>query len=340
MAQTKHLELSVIRTDGGTQMRAEIQTDVFQDYRDKWIAGVEFDPIDVFFDGAEYWIADGFHRFYGAREAQKSAIMARIHNGTVRDAILFACSANVSHGLRRSNEDKRRAVMALLEDDEWGQWSDNRIAEQAGVSQPFVGNIRRQLITVISSNGDGHEGDERESPKPERRKGKDGVTRTVPKKKLCERCARVGVTKDCVACAELKTKRKPKKTTKTSVKGDSDEGELEKFTDAEGVEVPADAVPAFQAAKDIEAICREIDDIKRRVEVISKGPGGRLIRFESFKQQLADAKGNLWANRPSHVCPYCKGTGKAKGKECEACKGECWVAKHIYAAAPGVTKHK
>lgn len=198
------LELSKIRTDGGTQMRAEIHTDVYLDYRDKWMSGVEFDPVDVFFDGSAYWLADGFHRFYGAREADKSAITARLHSGTIRDAILFACSANVKHGLRRSNDDKRRAVMALLEDDEWKQWSDNRIAEQAGVSQPFVGNIRRQLITVISSTADGQNDGEDHPKPPEKRKGKDGRTRTVPSKQLCDRCRRVGAVKDCPNCAGKK----------------------------------------------------------------------------------------------------------------------------------------
>ena len=44
--------------------------------------------------------------------------------------------------MRRTNEDKRRAVTRLLEDAEWAAWSDREIARRAGVSQPFVGSMR------------------------------------------------------------------------------------------------------------------------------------------------------------------------------------------------------
>src|SRR5262249_378132 len=142
------LALSKIRTDGGTQMRCQISTEVMLDYRDKWKSGVKFDPIVVFFDGATHWLADGFHRFYGAREAKRKEIPADIRNGSQREAILFACGANTAHGLRRTNADKRIAVTSLLQDEEWSQWSNRQIAERCGVSDPFVGDIRDELQTV------------------------------------------------------------------------------------------------------------------------------------------------------------------------------------------------
>lgn len=133
-----------------------------------------------------------------------------------------------------------------------------------------------------------------------------------------------------------KKKSKTVKAAATAVKGDADEGDLEEIKDAEGNIVPKDAVKAFQAAKDLESVCRELDKIIGRVEDISNGPGGRLIRFDSFKQQLKDAKGNLWANRATHVCPYCQG----KKSKCDCCKGEGWTAKHIWQAAPGANGKK
>ena len=51
--------------------------------------------------------------------------------------------------MRRTNDDKRRAVTVLLTDDEWQKWLDNKIARQCGVSQPFVSAVRKEL----SSNG-------------------------------------------------------------------------------------------------------------------------------------------------------------------------------------------
>nr|WP_244557034.1 hypothetical protein [Fulvimarina manganoxydans] len=68
--------------------------------------------------------------------------MADIRQGTRRDAILHSVGANATHGMRRTNADKRRAVTRLLEDAEWAAWSDREIARRCGVSQPFVGSMR------------------------------------------------------------------------------------------------------------------------------------------------------------------------------------------------------
>jgi len=54
----------------------------------------------------------------------KVELEINIINGTQRDAILHSVGANATHGLRRSNQDKRKAVVTLLEDNEWCQWSD------------------------------------------------------------------------------------------------------------------------------------------------------------------------------------------------------------------------
>lgn len=171
----KPISIDLIRTDGGTQMRAALNQDVYLDYRDKWLAGVEFDAIDVFHDGSAYWLADGFHRFYGAREAKRSSLPCRIHQGTQRDAILFATGANAAHGLRRTNADKRLAVEALLNDGEWVKWSDNKLAEQAAVSHLFVANIRRELATVASSPA--------AAAAEEPRVGRDGKSRRPPQRR-------------------------------------------------------------------------------------------------------------------------------------------------------------
>ena len=170
----KALAIDLIRTDGGTQMRAELSQDVYLDYRDKWLTGVEFDPVVVFYDGSTYWLADGFHRFYGAREAKRASLPCDVRQGTQRDAILFATGANAAHGLRRTNADKRQAVTKLLSDEEWVSWSDNKIAEQAAVSQPFVMQIRKELITVISSPAS--------VTADQPRVGKDGKKRKPPKR--------------------------------------------------------------------------------------------------------------------------------------------------------------
>lgn len=60
-------------------------------------------------------------------------------------AVLYACGANAAHGLRRTNADKRRAVLTLLEDGEWAKLSDEEIARRCAVSRPFVGGLRPEV---------------------------------------------------------------------------------------------------------------------------------------------------------------------------------------------------
>jgi DNA modification methylase len=143
------LALAKIRTDGGTQPRASLNAIVVDDYADDMKRGDKFPAIDVFYDGENYWLSRGNHRLAARRQIGARDIEANIHQGTLRDAILFGVGDNASHGLRRTNDDKTRCVTTLLNDAEWRKWSDRKIAELCQVSQPFVSKLRK----VASDNG-------------------------------------------------------------------------------------------------------------------------------------------------------------------------------------------
>lgn len=135
------IEISRIRIDGGTQPRVELDQSTVAEYRDAYKSGAKFPPVTLFFDGAQYWLADGFHRFAGARDAGLTEIYEEIQPGTLREAILYSLSANSRHGLRRSNADKRKAVQTLLDDPEWSQWSQSKIADACGVTREYVNRV-------------------------------------------------------------------------------------------------------------------------------------------------------------------------------------------------------
>jgi len=137
------IELSKIRIDGCTQPRAELNQATVDEYAEAIKTGAQLPPVTLFFDGANYWLADGFHRYFGAKAAGRTTIHEDITPGTLREAILYSLSANSKHGLRRSNADKRRAVQTLLDDAEWGAWSDNELARRCSVSVSFVGDVRK-----------------------------------------------------------------------------------------------------------------------------------------------------------------------------------------------------
>lgn len=148
--------ISQIRMDGGTQPRAAMDEGKVAEYATEMQEGADFPAVTLFYDGSQYWLADGFHRVNGAIQAMRLLIKAEIHQGTQRDAILYSVGANDNHGLKRSNEDKRRAVARLLNDEEWGKWSNHEIARRCKVSDVYVGKLRKVWVTtnVCSENPD------------------------------------------------------------------------------------------------------------------------------------------------------------------------------------------
>jgi hypothetical protein len=144
------LDIDAIRTKGGTQIRVQRNDTVAETYRDEIAAGAVFPPVVVFFDGAEYWLADGFHRLFAHAAANRKEIAAEVRPGSLRDAILYAVGANALHGLHRTNGDKVNAVMTLLKDPEWSQWSNYEIADRCNVSDEMV-RQRRASLPIIGS---------------------------------------------------------------------------------------------------------------------------------------------------------------------------------------------
>lgn len=144
------LDVNILRTDPGTQMR--VKTD--WDHVNELIEAIEahgrswpFPPIVAFQEGPglPIWVADGFHRVAAARRAVLFECPAIIHPGTRRQAVLYAAGANADHGLKRTAADKYNAVRTLLNDPEWCEWADREIARQCNVSHPFVGKIRQEI---------------------------------------------------------------------------------------------------------------------------------------------------------------------------------------------------
>jgi len=142
MANTKNVKIAKIRIDGGTQPRVAINEATLAEYAEALDAGETLPPLTVFDDGAALWLADGFHRYHAAKRLGLGEFSAVVHGGTRRDAVLFSVGANASHGLRRTNADKRNAVLTLLGDEEWQQWSNAEIARRCQVSAWFVGDMR------------------------------------------------------------------------------------------------------------------------------------------------------------------------------------------------------
>jgi ParB-like chromosome segregation protein Spo0J len=143
-----------------------MRPETVDEYAAAIVDGKEFPEVVVFYDGADHWLADGFHRLLAHEKAGLVDILAEVRPGTKRDALLFAVGANASHGLPRTNKDKRRAVEILLRDEEWAGKSDRQVADKAAVHHELVGSVRRATRDQLADSANCGE--------PDTRTGKDG----------------------------------------------------------------------------------------------------------------------------------------------------------------------
>ncbi len=178
----KPLSIDLLRIDGDTQSRISINGETVDDYTAIIEAGGTqwlFPPVDVFFDGTDYFVADGFHRLLSAVRAKRSSIPCTVHKGTARDARIFGMTANDQHGLRMSRADKRACVEWLL--DQPGKMTQEEMAQIAGVGKRLVQQIvadkkaHNAHSASPSGGGDDKEGDSET--------GKDDGSGKKPKEK-------------------------------------------------------------------------------------------------------------------------------------------------------------
>ncbi len=147
---TPLVKLSDITVDNDLQPRAFIKSDVVDEYAEAMQQGDCFPAIILFKDGDINWLADGYHRFYAARKAGLDELSAEFRTGTKLDALRHALSANVTHGLRRSQADRRRAVLIAIQ--QFRSLSNREIGRMVKVDDKTVGKYRSRLAAVEEIN--------------------------------------------------------------------------------------------------------------------------------------------------------------------------------------------
>jgi len=141
----KKLNLLAIRIDGGTQARVALNQNVVGEYAEHMKDGDIFPPVTVYYDGAEYWLADGFHRYFAMKALGQATIEAVVTPGTQEEAQLFAMGANKTRGLSMTFEDNRNIIAIMLKHPVWGKWSNSQISRHIGVSKMTVGRVKASL---------------------------------------------------------------------------------------------------------------------------------------------------------------------------------------------------
>jgi site-specific DNA-methyltransferase (adenine-specific) len=135
--------------DGGTQPRATLDEATIAAYVRDMENGDEFPPVEVYYDGTNHWLVDGFHRLAATKRLKRLHLTATVRQGSLDDAQWFSYGVNQRHGLRRTNDDKRRAVEAALRHPYAGQYSNVQIAQHCGVDEGTIRKYREKLSSEI-----------------------------------------------------------------------------------------------------------------------------------------------------------------------------------------------
>jgi len=144
LPEVRVLSIASIRTDGGTQHRIATDANIVQEYAELMRAGVAFPPVDVRFDGGDYWLSDGFQRIDAARLADLAEIRVAIRPGTREDAQWDSFAANATHGVRRSAAETEKIVQTALQHPNAARLSNVQLAKHLHVSESTVRRCREK----------------------------------------------------------------------------------------------------------------------------------------------------------------------------------------------------
>lgn len=290
--KTKLLKIDDLIVNPDLRVRAHLDVPTYKEYEEGYRAGSVFPPLDVFdFGDDKMVIVDGEHRFMGAILAEVKKHECVVHEGSKQDAIKFALQCNTAHGLRRTNEDKRHAVVLALS--EFDKFSDGVLADMCAVSHTFVAIIRKEVqpATVASSVS-------------AKRIGRDGSARKVPSS-IPKKITPAKSESKPAAKKEKSTPKPPSTKCKT------------------GIPIPPEIMPLWdlgQKAKDLLAL---ISKIKSEMNEAKDD----LLFVEVNFQEVQAALSNLYTETkravPYAVCPSCNGL---LIDDCTSCKGRGFVS--------------
>jgi hypothetical protein len=239
------------------------------------------------------WVCDGNHRYAAAVMAEIEYLNATIQDGDIETAKLVAASGNRNHGLRRTFEEKRRAVLAVLDSPDAEGWSARKIADWVGVSNTFVSSI-------VAA---------RAKAKPEPRAQGVNVDTSAPDPD--ENFDLPDGQTHCEAGPEPEPAPRP---IAPAVK------------DATGRAVPDNLLVVWSTAEAMTAAGKMASQVEDELDRLAGLPGGEGLGQADgaqYRKPLRDLREIVKHQRPHAVCEKCDGAG------CKKCGGRGWWTKQV-----------
>ena len=296
------ITLDKIRINGGTQQRP-IDDHIVDSYM-VLMQEIEFPPIDVMFDGKDYWLWNGFHRYHAARKLGKAEIAASTLKGTNQDAVWMSFSANKAHGLPRQKGVVEDIIKKILRDKVWAKKTLTEIARHVGITQQYVSKIKDKLATMGSRCKKG------DTPQDVESYGTTSCT--------IEREKKVVVTRNGKQFKQVSQENQYDK--KAQIEDDA------------GNVLPDKQASIFVKRQVIKEQIGKLDEIRNFVKhkMEERDPVFALLHWQRFDTDSKNLRSVLKSACPHALCPYCGGDTK----DCKPCGGLGLVNETTYTSAP------
>ena len=305
----KNVPIKDVCITAGTQMRP-VDDSVMLRYKALMAEGVKFPPVSIVTDGKNFYLYDGFHRYFAHLRLNKKYIEATIENGIRRDAIYFSFSANKTNAFPRQPGTAKGIIEKMLKDEEWAKMPQTEIAKWVGVTQGFVSKTLAEMMKQTEAK-------------------KQADTKSYP------------ITSNTIEPASEPEKEVSRSKTVKVKRGDSeyDQKVPEKKTlDSTGKQVPEHLVKYFERANEFRQVIKQLNDILRTVRT-GQETGDliyKFIKIENLTAEIGNVKRIFRFGKPHAVCGYCG--GDEKNDECRACGGAGFVNEKTYISTPGELK--
>lgn len=157
----QNLALSSIVRDPSLQTRERLDEEWIAELSDLYRGNHEIAAIEVVFDGARYLLTDGWHRIeaqFRAWGADAVIAVEIIDASTTDDPLSIAktraAMGNREGGLRRTDGDKRKAVILLRSTPAGRKMTHDEISKRVGVSRPWVTRLLSEAEGDVRTNID------------------------------------------------------------------------------------------------------------------------------------------------------------------------------------------
>lgn len=319
------LLISAIDPTPAESVRAKSDQDTIEKYKESYLTMADMPPIRCYRFKETIYAADGRHRLdacdaAGIKEISADVVDCDSQEDAEKRAWKYAFSANETHGLPRSREDKSAAVKACLNRPEFADATDAQVAEACHVTRSFAMLTREGLAYSGQITGPAAERAKQYKAEWSPRGGyvSDGKGGTVRKDKA-PKPKKEEPEVEPAAEPEAEVGPPPARDKKSDTVYDSKGRPTTKLTE-----------PAFKERAWFKEMTRDLDGWLERLKAAAGKPHTACLFLNEAEASLLNLKQVVASAAPHIVCPQCSGFGAEMGDSCPTCRDRGWLPRSAY----------